>query len=62
MPGERLMCVWQAVFARDVFPESGVKKATVKSVTETLRVIPLLTYQEAKFEETFTTPKVSAFQ
>ena len=52
------MCVWQAVFARDVFPESGVKKATVKSVTEFISEIDLLQYQEAKFEEIFTTPKV----
>ena len=52
------MCVWQAVWVRDVFPESGVKKATVKSVTEALRSLMLVTYQEGKFEETFTTPKV----
>ena len=61
MPGERLMCVWKAVIARDISPESGVKKATVKSVTESFVHSKLVTYQEARFEEIFTMSKVCPY-
>lgn len=58
MPGERLMCVWQAVHSKDVFPESGVKRATVMSVTENFSEIDNVRYTETRFQEIFTDSKV----
>ena len=58
MPGERLMCIWQAVLAKDIFPESGVKRATVMSVVEKFADITGVTYTERRFMEVFTHQKV----
>lgn len=59
MPGEQLMCIWQAVLAKDVFPESGVKRATVMSVVENFADIPHTAYTERHFMEVFTSQKVN---
>ena len=58
MPGERLMCIWQAVLAKDVFPESGVKRLTVQSVVENFFDLINVTYTERRFQEVFTDQKV----
>ena len=58
MPGEQLMCVWQAVLSKDVFPESGVKRATVMSVVENFAHIRNVVYTERRFQEVFTESKV----
>ena len=52
------MCIWQAVLAKDVFPESGVKRATVMSVVENFAGLNGITYTERRFMEVFTEQKV----
>ena len=58
MPGEPLMCVWQAVLAKDVFPESGVKRSCVLNVVENLASINNIVYSERRFKEIFIDEKV----
>ena len=58
MPGEPLMCVWQAVLAKDVFPESGVKRSCVLNVVENFAGINNIVYSERRFKEIFTDEKV----
>ena len=52
------MCIWQTVLAKDVFPESGVKRATVMSVVENFAGLNGITYTERRFMEVFTEQKV----
>jgi Ca2+-binding EF-hand superfamily protein len=52
------MCVWQAVLAKDVFAESGVKRITVMSVTENFKSLANVRYSESKFQELFKEAKV----
>ena len=61
MPGEQLMCIWQAVLAKDVFPESGVKRATVMSVVENFAGINNIVYTERRFKEVFPDSKVGRY-
>ena len=52
------MCIWQAVLAKDVFPESGVKRATLMSVVEDFATLNGITYTERRFNEVFSHQKV----
>ena len=52
------MCVWQAVLAKDIFPESGVKRATVMSVVENFESLEHIRYSERRFNEVFKDSKV----
>lgn len=52
------MCILQTVYAKDIFPESGVKKATVQSVVENFEGIEGVNYSESVFHEMFTESKV----
>ena len=59
MPGEQLMCIWQAVLAKDVFPESGVKRATLMSVVEDFATLNGITYTECSFNKFFSQQQVA---
>ena len=54
MPFKPLMCVWQAVFARDDVKNGEVATAMVKKVTEAMQDVPGMQYQEDVFVKTFT--------
>ena len=58
MSGEQLMCIWQAVLAKDANPKSGVKRATVMSVVENFAGINNIVYTERRFKEVFPDSKV----
>ena len=53
------MCVWQAVYAKDITPETGVKRITVMSVVENFEGMDHIRYSERRYKEIFTESKVS---
>ena len=52
--GEPMMCVWEALYARDKTPNHGPKTDLVKSLTASFSVWPaVVVYRENEFDETF---------
>ena len=49
-----MMCVWQALYARDKTPHHGPKTDLVKSLTASFSLWPaVVVYREKEFDETF---------
>ena len=53
------MCIWQAVLSKDVFAESGVKRATLMSVVEDFATLNGITYTECGFNKFFSQQQVA---
>ncbi len=53
MPGERLMCIWQAAYATDPAATGNPKKTILQYLSQKFDQSPLINFDPVVFDSTF---------